>query len=79
MELQFGYGGPKYKDEIEFKMNNIIRNHLKKKCFHVSHLYQNLNLFKLNIYKLELFKFLHKLYYCFPILFQNRFKKIVHM
>ena len=67
------------KHEIEVKMNNIVRTITwNKKFTHVSHLYQNLNLLKLNdIYKLELPKFMHKLYNNnLPIVFQNRFAKI---
>ena len=65
--------------EIEVKMNNIVRTITwNKKFTRVSHLYQNLNLLKLNdIYKLELAKFMHKLYNNnLPIVFQNRFAKI---
>ena len=64
------------KREIEVKMNNIVRTITwNKKFTHVSHLYQNLNLLKLNdIYKLELAKFMHKLYNNnLPIALQNRF------
>ena len=52
------------KHEIKVTMNNIVRTITWNKNFtHVSHLYQNLNLLKLNdIYKLELAKFMHKLY-----------------
>ena len=62
------------KHEIEVKINNIIRTITWNKQFsHVSHLHQNLNLLKLNdIYKLELAKFMHKLYNNnLPIAFQN--------
>ena len=65
--------------EIKVKMNNIVRTITwNKKFTHVSHLYQNLNLLKLNdICKLELAKFMHKLYNNnLPIVFQNRFAKI---
>ena len=67
------------KHEIEVKMNSIVRAITWNKEFtHVSYLYQNLNLLKLNdIYKLELAKFMHKLYNNnLPIAFQNRFAKI---
>ena len=67
------------KHKIEVKMNNIVRTITwNKKFTHVSHLYQNLNLLKLNdIYKLELAKFMHKPYNNnLPIVFQNRFAKI---
>ena len=60
-------------------MNNIVRTIIwNKKFTHVSHPYQNLNLLKLNdIHKLELAKFMHKLYNNnLPIVFQNRFAKI---
>ena len=52
------------KHEIEDKMNNIVRKITwNKKFTYVSHLYQNLNFLKLNDnYKLELAKFMHKLY-----------------
>ena len=66
------------KHDIEVKMNNIVRTIAwNKKFLHVSHLYQNLNLLKLNdIYKLELAKFMHKLYNNnLPNVFQNRFAK----
>ena len=48
-----------------------------KKFSYVSHLYQNLNLLKLNdIYKLELAQIMHKLYNNnLPIVVQNRFIK----
>ena len=62
------------KHEIEVKMKNIVRTITwNKKFTHVSHLYQNLNLLKLNaIYKLELAKFMYKLYNNnLPIVFQN--------
>ena len=64
--------------EIEVKMNNIVRTITwNKKFSHVSYLYQNLNLLKLNdIYKLELAKFMYKFYNNnLPIVFQNRFTK----
>ena len=67
------------KHEIEIKMNNIVRTITwNKKFTHVSHLYQNLNLLKLNdIYKLELAEIMHKLYNNnLPIVFQNRIAKI---
>ena len=67
------------KHEIEVKINNIVKTITwYKKFTHVSHFYQNLNLLKLNdIYKLELAKFMHKLYNNnLPIVFQNRFAKI---
>ena len=67
------------KHEIEVKINNIVRTITRNKKFtHVSHLYQNLNLLKLNdIYKLELAKFMHKLYNNnLPIVLQIRFTKI---
>ena len=60
-------------------MNNIVRTITwNKKFTHVSQLYQNLNLLKLNnIYKLKLAEFMHKLYNNnLPIVFQNRFTKI---
>ena len=60
-------------------MDNIVRTITwNKKFTHVSHLYQNLSLLKLNdIYKLELAKFMHKLdNNNLPIVFQNRFTKI---
>ena len=74
-----GHGRPKQKHEIEVKMNNIVRTITwNKKFTHVSHLYQNLNLLKLNdIYKLDLAKIMHKLYNNnLPIVFQNQFAKI---
>ena len=67
------------KHEIEVKMNSIVRTITwNKKFTHVSHLYQNSNLLKLNdIYKLELAKSMHKLYNNnLLIVFQNRFAKI---
>ena len=67
------------KHDIEVKMNHIVRTITGNKKFtHVSHLYQNLNLLKLiDIYKLELAKFMHKLYNNnLPIVFQNRLAKI---
>ena len=60
-------------------MNSIVRAITwNKKFSHVSHLYQNLNLLKLNdIDKLELAKFIHKLYNNnLPLVFQNGFTKI---
>ena len=50
--------------EIEVKLNNIIRTMTwNKKCIHVSQLYKNLGFLKLhNVYKLELAKFMHKLF-----------------
>ena len=64
------------KYEIEDKMNNIVRTITRNKKF--SHLYQSLNLLKLNdICKLKLVKFMHKLYNNnLPIVFQNGFTKI---
>ena len=67
------------KNEIEVKMNNIVRTITwNKKFTHISHLHKNLNLLKLNdIYKLELANFMHKLYNNnLPIVFQNRFANI---
>ena len=65
--------------EIEVKMNYTVKTITwNRKFSEVSYLYQNLNLLKLNdIYKLELAKFMDKLY-CInlPIVFQNQFKKI---
>ena len=75
----WGRANQSKKHEIEVKINNIVRTITWNKKFnHVSHLHQNLNLFKLNhIYKLELAKFMHKLYNNnLPIVFQNRFAKI---
>ena len=65
--------------EIEIEVNNIVRTITwNKKFTHVSHLYQNLSLLKLNdIYKLELAKFMHQLYNNnLSTVFQNRFAKI---
>ena len=77
--ITWGTADQNKKHEIEVKTNSIVRTITwNKKFTHVSHLYQNLNLLKLNdIYKLELAKFMHKLYNMnLPIVFQNRFTKI---
>ena len=75
----WGIADQSKKHNIEVKMNNIVRTITwNKKFTHVSHLYQNFNLLKLNdIYKLELAKFMHKLYNNnLHIVIQNRFAKI---
>ena len=64
------------KHEIEVEINTIVKTITWNKKF--SHLYQNLNLLKLNdIYKLELTEIMHK--HCsnkLPIAFHNGFTKI---
>ena len=60
-------------------MNNIIRTiTFSKKYSHVTNLYMNLNLLKLNdIYKLELAKFMYQLHYeTVPKSFHDRFIKL---
>ena len=51
--------------EIEVKVNNIERTITKNKKFsHVTFLYKKLNFLKLkDVYKLELTKFMHKLFH----------------
>ena len=65
--------------EINVRMNNIVRTITwNKKFSHVTYLYKKLNYLKLiDIYHLELAKFMHKI--CnnkLPLLFQQRFIKI---
>ena len=65
--------------EIEVRLNNIIRTiTCSKKFAHVTELYKKLNFLKVkDVYKLELAKFMHKLFNNkLPELFQNSFTKI---
>ena len=68
-----------YLKELSVRLNNIIRSiTFSKKYSHVTNLYKNLNLFKLNnIYKLELAKFMYQLH-CrtLPKSFYDRFIKL---
>ena len=68
-----------YLKELSVRLNNIIRTIIfSKKYRHMTNLYKNLNLLKLNdIYKLELTKFMYQLYHgTLPRLFHDRFIKI---
>ena len=65
--------------EIEVRLNNIIRTiTCSKKFAHVTKLYKKLNFLKIkDVYKLELAKFMHKLFSNkLPEMFQNSFTKI---
>ena len=65
--------------EVEVKQNNIIRTITwNKKFSHVNHLYKQLEILKLvDAYKLELAKFMHKLFNNkLPKLWQQNFTKI---
>ena len=68
--------------EIEVKLNNIVRTITKNKKFsHVTFLYKNLNFLKLkDVYKLELAKFMHKLFqYKLPNVFKTKFIKLINV
>ena len=68
-----------YLKELSVRLNNIIRTiTFSKKYSHVTDLYKNLNLLKLNdIYKLELAKFMYQLQYeTLPKSFNDQFIKL---
>ena len=65
--------------EIEVKLNNIVRTITEKKKFsHVKCLYKKLNFLKLkDVYRLELVKFMHKLFQNKPTnVFKTKFIKL---
>jgi len=68
-----GTAAEKYLNEVELKLKHHSNDHLD----HVSQLYTKLNLLKLkDIYKLELAKFMHKIYNDnLPGVLQKRFCK----
>ena len=69
----------KYLHEVELKLNIIVRNITwNKKFSYVSQLYKKMKLLKLkDVYKLELAKFMHKLFYNkLSCVFQKRFIKM---
>ena len=69
----------KYLYEVELKSNNIVRIITwNKKFSHVIQLYKKIKLLKLkDVYKLELAKFMHKLFYDkLFFVFQKRFIKV---
>ena len=68
-----------YLKDLSVRLNNIIRKTtFSKKYSHVTNLYKNLNLLKLNdIYKLELAKCMYQLHHgTLPKLFYDRFIKL---
>ena len=68
--------------EIEVKLNNIVRTLTESKKFtHVTFLYKNLNFLKLkDVYKLELAKFMHKLFYNKLLnVFKTKFIKLINI
>ena len=68
--------------EIEVKLNNIVRTITKNKKFsHVIFLYKKLNFLKLkDVYKLELAKFMHKLFQNkLPNVFKTKFIKLINI
>ena len=74
----WGTAAKKYLHEVELKLNNIVRTITwNKKFSHHSQLYKKMNLLKLkDVYKLELTKFMHKLFYNkLPCVIQKRFIK----
>ena len=75
----WGTASRNFPREVEVKQNNIIRTVTwNKKFSHVNHLYKQLNILKLvDAYKLELAKFMHKLFNNkLPKLRQQNFTKI---
>ena len=68
--------------EIEVKLHNIARTITKnKKLSHVAFLYKKLNFLKLKyVYKLELAKFMHKLFHNkLPNVFKTKFIKLINI
>ena len=75
----WGTASQNHVHEIEVRLNNIIRTiTCCKKFAHVIELYKKLNILKVKyVYKLELGKFMHKLFNNkLPEMFQNGFTKI---
>ena len=68
--------------EIEVKLNNVVRTITKNKKFsHVTFLYKKLNFLKLkDVYKLELTKFMHKLFHNkLPNVFKTKFIELINL
>ena len=75
----WGTASQKLIHEVEIRQNNIVRTITRSRKFaHVTELYKKLKILKVkDVYKLELAKFMHKLFNNkLPDMFQNNFTKI---